>query len=394
MASFLARAIPLIDGAGANLFDDDDGSTHEDNIDRLATAGVTLGCGGTMYCPDADVRRDQMASFLARALDLTLLVPPNPSQGWSRALGADANATPALTATRIIGGSSAGMFATDRAGNEVWTNDIAIDFSSPFVHGDLVVVGSTDGNVYGLDLADGTVSWSYDTGSLVNSSPTVDGDDVFIGSSSGSLYSLDAATGAFNWAFAAGVFSSSPVVVDGVVYVGSQDDNVYAIDAALGTEVWSFTTGDLILISSPTVVDGVVYIGSFDSTLYALDTDDGTELWSATVGGAVRSSPAVSEGIVVVGSNDSSVYAFDAATGDPLWSFATGDWVEASPVIDLGGVFVPSNDGNVYVLRLTDGTVLWSEWLAGPIRSGAAVDGRLIVVGVGGSVEEVATISY
>ena len=70
MASFLARAMDL--PAGGDVFADDDGSTHEDNINRLAASGITLGCttSGHSFCPDEPVTRAQMASFLARAFDL------------------------------------------------------------------------------------------------------------------------------------------------------------------------------------------------------------------------------------------------------------------------------------------------------------------------------------
>ena len=70
MAAFLARAMGL-DDVAQDHFDDDDGA-YEGNINALANAGITLGCGERVYCPDAAVARDQMASFLARAfLDAT-----------------------------------------------------------------------------------------------------------------------------------------------------------------------------------------------------------------------------------------------------------------------------------------------------------------------------------
>jgi hypothetical protein len=69
MASFLARARGL-GGAAPNAFTDDNGNLHEANINRVAQAGITTGCGGTNYCPSANVPRDQMASFLARAVGL------------------------------------------------------------------------------------------------------------------------------------------------------------------------------------------------------------------------------------------------------------------------------------------------------------------------------------
>ena len=39
-------------------------------VEALAASGVTQGCGGGLYCPDAAVTRAQMAVFLARALGL------------------------------------------------------------------------------------------------------------------------------------------------------------------------------------------------------------------------------------------------------------------------------------------------------------------------------------
>ena len=71
MASFLARALALAPGTGENRFADVAG-THVANVNAVADAGITLGCNadGTLFCPDDDVTRAQMASFLARALGL------------------------------------------------------------------------------------------------------------------------------------------------------------------------------------------------------------------------------------------------------------------------------------------------------------------------------------
>ncbi len=69
MASFLARAFELPE-AGHDFFPDDDGSVHEDNINRLAAAGIAEGFDDGTYGPRLPVTREQMASFLARALDL------------------------------------------------------------------------------------------------------------------------------------------------------------------------------------------------------------------------------------------------------------------------------------------------------------------------------------
>jgi len=64
MASFLARALHL-PNATRDYFSDDNDSEHEGNINRIAQAGITAGCTATRFCPRASVTREQMASFLA-----------------------------------------------------------------------------------------------------------------------------------------------------------------------------------------------------------------------------------------------------------------------------------------------------------------------------------------
>jgi hypothetical protein len=69
MASFISRAMNL-EASSVDHFTDDDGNKHEANINRLASAGITAGCGPSAYCPDGVVARDQMATFLVRARNL------------------------------------------------------------------------------------------------------------------------------------------------------------------------------------------------------------------------------------------------------------------------------------------------------------------------------------
>ena len=67
MAAFLVRALGL-PGTTTDYFTDDNGTTFESDINRLAAAGITKGCTATTFCPDLNVTRGQMAAFLHRAL--------------------------------------------------------------------------------------------------------------------------------------------------------------------------------------------------------------------------------------------------------------------------------------------------------------------------------------
>jgi hypothetical protein len=73
MAAFLVRALGYTDGGSAD-FVDDDTSVFEPDIEKLAAAGVALGCNpptNDRFCPDDTVTRGQMAAFLVRALGYT-----------------------------------------------------------------------------------------------------------------------------------------------------------------------------------------------------------------------------------------------------------------------------------------------------------------------------------
>lgn len=68
-ASFVADALEL-PATSVDAFVDDEGSTHEDDINRIAAAGITTGCGRTSFCPNKVLTRELLAPWLARAFDL------------------------------------------------------------------------------------------------------------------------------------------------------------------------------------------------------------------------------------------------------------------------------------------------------------------------------------
>ena len=76
MAAFLKRAFGF-PASGVDYFVDDDESIFEGDINAIAQAGVTMGCNppaNSRYCPRSPVKRDQMASFLRRAVTSTYSV--------------------------------------------------------------------------------------------------------------------------------------------------------------------------------------------------------------------------------------------------------------------------------------------------------------------------------
>ena len=93
MASFIARSLEDVTGQDiprSPIFTDVSG-THQANIEKLATIGVTVGRDVNVYAPDEPITRAQMASFIARSMDylvaLDLLQPLAFEEGTAGLLG-------------------------------------------------------------------------------------------------------------------------------------------------------------------------------------------------------------------------------------------------------------------------------------------------------------------
>jgi eukaryotic-like serine/threonine-protein kinase len=292
--------------------------------------------------------------------------------------------------------------------------------SSPAVVNGVAYIGSTDGNLYALDAASGTVKWKFATESWVASSPAVASGVVYFESYDSNFYALDAAAGHLKWKFqTAGekrfagkhlhhlqpaaetmpdpwdFYLSSPSVWNGVVYFGSGDGNIYALDANSGALKWKFQTGDVVH-SSPAIADGTLFIGSWDRYLYALDAASGKEKWRFKTGDdpdlhnhvGIQSSPAVVDGVVYFGCRDANVYAVDATTGKQKWSFSNnGSWVNNSPVVHGGRVyFGTSIPGVLHAVDAKSGADLFHLPTGTPVFASMAIaHGTLYVGNFGGN---------
>jgi outer membrane protein assembly factor BamB len=288
--------------------------------------------------------------------------------------------------------------------------------SSPAVFGEVVIVGSTDGNLYAVDRESGALKWKFEAQSRITSSPAVSEGLVYFGAYDGNFYALVAATGRLKWKFqTAGerryagkhlhgsqpaaetmpdpfdFYLSSPVVWNGGVFFGSGDGNIYALNAASGTLKWKFKTGDVVH-ASPAIADSTLFIGSWDSYFYALDAATGKERWRFKTGEdpdihnqvGIQSSAAVVDGVVYFGCRDSNFYALDAATGQKKWTFSNqGSWVISSPAVQNGRVyFATSDSGLFYSLNAKTGSPLFSLKFQGwPMFSSPAIAGNLIYIG-------------
>lgn len=113
MASFLSRALQVAPGDPHSFSDVHPRSTHAKTIGAVARERVTAGCQPGRYCPKRAVTRAEMATFLVRALDLK---PVDANQFRDAAsAGTHRRNINALAKAGITGGCSTNLFCPDRA---------------------------------------------------------------------------------------------------------------------------------------------------------------------------------------------------------------------------------------------------------------------------------------
>jgi len=300
--------------------------------------------------------------------------------------------------------------------------------SSPAIYDGLVFIGSSDANIYAIDLENGRQVWAYQTGDAVETSPCVVEGLVFIGSSDNFLYALDAKTGKLRWKYETGGqilgaanWTRSPDGQRTWILVGSYDNKLHCVDSANGKVVWIYETDSFIngtpavgegkavfggcdaMIHVVSLADGSrqeqidtgsfiaasaalfqrrVYVGNYDNVFICADIAASEIVWKYTSGDApFFSSPAVGHNVVVVGGRDKRVHCLCRDDGKLLWTFQTLGEVDSSPVICGDKVVVGSEDGRLYVIRLSDGSQVWSYEIGQAITSSPAVAKGMIIVG-------------
>lgn len=283
----------------------------------------------------------------------------------------------------------------------------AWEVSSPTVASGVVYFLSYDGNFYALDASSGQVKWKFKTGGerhysgthlhhlqpvvesmpdpwdFYLSSPSVSDGSVYFGSSDGNVYALDVNSGGLKWKFKTGdVVHSSPAIANGTLYVGSWDTYLYAIDTTSGTEKWRFKTGDdpdahnhVGIQASPAVEDGVVYFGSRDSYAYAVDAATGKQLWKfSTDGSWVNNSMVVHDGKAYFGTSIPGImHAVDSKTGKVVFDLPTGTPVFASMALAGGTLYLGNFGGKLTAIDLTTQKPAWVFETDGAKQNAASI---------------------
>jgi outer membrane protein assembly factor BamB len=285
-----------------------------------------------------------------------------------------------------------------------WASPLQIDDTT-------VVLGTRNGEIIAVSIADGSELWKKETESgrniqAVFGSPVSDGDLVYAGGFDGVLYAIrlhdDSTTGALAgdeaWTFMGEKpFIGGPVLAGDLVIIGSEDGTLYAIEApdgggATGKIRWTFSAEGQIW-STPAITGGMALVGTLDGVLHAVGIEDdfalgtkaGEERWKFNADAGIAVRPVINGDTAYFGSFDSQFYAVDTDNGLPRWlePFEANNWIWAEPLFHEGKLYVPSLDHNLYVLDASSGAELLDRRLetGGAIRATPAlVAGNVVLI--------------
>ncbi|MEO7050558.1 MAG: outer membrane protein assembly factor BamB [Rhodanobacter sp.] len=270
----------------------------------------------------------------------------------------------------------------------------------PAVSGDLLVVGTLDGHVYGVNAKDGSRRWEAELDTQVLAAPVIVGEDVVVRGGNGRVYSLEAATGKRRWVYDQGnvpllsVRGNGPLLAaNGVVFFGSDDGLLVALRLDNGTKLWEqrLSSGEgrteidrLGDADGGILLDGsTLYAAAYHGNLVAVDGASGRPLWSHPL--STFTSLAVKDNSIFGVDDESRVWSFDKSGGADAWKNASLQyrWL-TGPAVQGNYVVVGDAEGWVHWLQTGDGALAARERL-----SKKAIRAQPLVVGDTVYVEDV-----
>ena len=305
-------------------------------------------------------------------------------------------------------GSGAGVAAMDAlSGEPLWrySTSASIRHAAACADGRVHAITIT-GQLVSLDIADGTLLWSYDlpdpSNRWVYSSPVIDNTQIITGVSS-HLICLNAQDGAVEWVRCGlgcedWISSYPSPAIDGdylVVAFYIQPTSLAVLDRRTGATIW-FREGDKShhVYATPVIGDGVVYVVS-GSCVRAMALESGHVLWECPIAlQRIQATPALAPDRLIVATGQGQIHAIDLQTGAIIWSWQLdtrrplftpylrqGATTPSSPIVAGDQVWVGAADGCLYCLSLDAGEEIWRSDLGAPLAAPAVVSGQCLWIG-------------
>jgi outer membrane protein assembly factor BamB len=234
----------------------------------------------------------------------------------------------------------------------------------------------------------------------------VAGNQLFVTTGQGDVYALNVQDGSMIWKRGLAMpVRSAPKIQHGMVYIMTVDDQVFALDSATGNIAWKHRgiseQVSFLAAIAPAIGENYLVAAYSSGELYGLAADTGQELWNDSLAVARKTSassiftgfggdPVVAGGVAFASSKSGLLAATHVFTGRRLWEQDIA--AHGLPFLSGNFLFMLAENTQVLAVHARDGRIKWVTQLPrfddpeeqedpyhwhGPI----GVNGLLLVVG-------------
>ena len=302
---------------------------------------------------------------------------PQVTERWITDQGAAIFSSPVVVGKCIYAADNAGrVVCYDSSGKMLWKYATgARIIGTPAISKGVLVAGSADGFIYGINAKDGTLRWRIKTDAPCVSAVTIDDGTAYIGGGDHRFRAIRVSDGSVLWQADGikGYVETRPLVTAGKVVFGDWGNTLYCLDRKTGKQLWTWQPprkNNMHYSPAgcwPVAANGSVFICDPERAMTAIDLNSGRQLWR-TYQSKVRESIGLSKDgkrLFAKTMQDSIVcYAADGKAPRELWATDCGFGYEHARVmlVEKDGVaFATNKDGLVIALDGKTGCLLWKH---------------------------------
>lgn len=245
-----------------------------------------------------------------------------------------------------------------------WNAQVILDRSEK-----IVFQVSSDGNIYAIDIHNGSKLWNYQMKEPILAAPVTVGSHVVVSSSNGETSCLDSLSGKVAWTklLNARTLGSLACFKESALVLAA-GNKLQSLDVRNGEEIWTYSV-DSSIVSSPLVQGDVIMFGTKSGVLHAVYCAKGKPAWAFHGDGAIVSAPFASVDTAYVGTKQGNFYAVDSLLGGMIWEYPANGQIVSKGALVFTSVVFASQDRWLYCCEKYDGRIKWKAALKGKVSA-------------------------